>query len=129
MTQISVLVIDDDAPAAESLAALLWTRGAAADWAVNAHGAIARLSLKPYSALVLDVYLPGPDGLELLRTLRATPDYGSCPVVVLTAASGEDLGGVEAELAGLGPARVLQKPAEVEEVLLAIESMRGKKGE
>ncbi|MCW3008968.1 MAG: DNA-binding response regulator [Solirubrobacterales bacterium] len=71
-----VLAVDDERPALEDLARLLrGERGVRqVDIAGDGREALARLGERHYDALFLDVRMPGLDGLELARALRAFAD-------------------------------------------------------
>ena len=70
-----ILLVEDDS--------LLVQAGWAVDWVVDGLDAEAALRTNSYDSIVLDLGLPGIDGLTLLGRLRATKD--STPVLVLTA--------------------------------------------
>ncbi len=78
-----LLVVEDDASLVAALGAGLRDGGFAVDVAGTAEAAHDRLRDNPYDLVILDLGLPGIDGLTLLRALRTT-DH-SLPVLVLTA--------------------------------------------
>ena len=82
-----VLVAEDEPNIAESLSFLLTRAGF--DVAVESDGtaALAALEAAPPDVLVLDVMLPGVDGYEILRHVRADDTLRALPVVMLTAKS------------------------------------------
>jgi len=83
-----ILLVEDDEPLAASIAGALQAQGWHVD--VSARGEPVPLSLArdAYDALILDIGLPGIDGLETLRRVRA---QGSLlPVLMLTARDGVD---------------------------------------
>lgn len=121
---MNALVVDDDAAGAEGLTTLLRARGYDADWAANAEGALARMHLGKFDALVIDEYMTGLDGLGLVRQMREQEAWRAVPVVILTAAADEPFAQIERDLLALGPACALRKPAGVEEVLAAIEGLK-----
>ncbi len=93
-----VLVVDDNADMRDYLQRLLGRH-----WEVDAVGdafkARARLaSANPPDLVVADVMMAEVDGLQLLRQLRADPEVGDVPVVLLSARAGEDevIAGLEA---------------------------------
>jgi signal transduction histidine kinase/DNA-binding response OmpR family regulator len=81
-----LLLVEDNADLRGYLTRLLTEDG----WSVVAvPDAPSALQTEPAPDLVLcDVMLPGPSGLDLVTTIRATPDWASVPVVLLTARSG-----------------------------------------
>jgi two-component system, OmpR family, response regulator len=78
-----VLVVEDEAKLADLLARGLREEGHAADVARNGEDALWMATAVPYDAVVLDVMLPGLDGLEVCRELRRRSVW--TPVLILTA--------------------------------------------
>ena len=74
-------------------------------------GLAAALSERP-DVVVLDVQLPGLDGPEVLRALRAGPDTAQLPVVFLTGGPAAD----DAGLLALGARGVLHKPFDAADI-------------
>ncbi len=79
----TVLIVDDDAALREGLAETLADLGHRAEQAADGAAALARLAQGGVDAVLLDLRMPGLDGMEVLRRLRARPD--APPVAVLTA--------------------------------------------
>jgi two-component system, OmpR family, response regulator MprA len=79
---MKVLIVDDDRALREALRRALTLAGYDTLLAADGEGALALAATRP-DALVLDVGLPGIDGLEVCRTLRASGDR--VPVLMLTA--------------------------------------------
>ena len=82
----TVLLIDDDTELCELLKEFLSLEGFSVDAVHDGAEAIERLRSASYDAIVLDVMLPGLQGLEVLRSLRS---FSAIPVLMLTA-RGED---------------------------------------
>ena len=57
-------------------------------YAVDGADALAKLAEEVPDLVILDIMMPGIDGFEVLRRLRANPDYDGLPVLVQTALSG-----------------------------------------
>ncbi len=68
-----VLVVDDNVDAAEGLRQLLEMHGHTVETAYDGAAALARLEASPPDVLLLDLGLPGIDGLEVARQARARP--------------------------------------------------------
>jgi signal transduction histidine kinase/ActR/RegA family two-component response regulator len=80
----SVLVVDDNRDAADSLATLLRTMGAAALIAYDGEQALRVAAQTPVGLAILDIGMPGMDGCELARRLRAMPGGQALRLVALT---------------------------------------------
>ncbi len=78
-----VLVVDDEPKLSALIARALREDGHAADVAGHGNDALWMAQAAPYDAIVLDVMLPGIDGFEILRRLRASAVW--TPVLMLTA--------------------------------------------
>ncbi len=79
----TVLIVDDDAALREGLAETLADLGHRTEQAEGGTAALARLARGGIDAVLLDLRMPGMDGMEVLRRLRARGD--APPVAVLTA--------------------------------------------
>ena len=79
---MDILIVDDDALLRRSLAFNLEKAGYRASTAATAEDALARARLDPPDLILLDIGLPGMDGLDALRHLRQEFDV---PVIFLTA--------------------------------------------
>ena len=112
-----LLVIDDDSRIRTLLARYLGDHGFRVTTAGDAAEARLRLAGLAFDLLVVDVTMPGEDGLSLVRSLRQTMDV---PILMLTARSE-----IEARIAGLesGADDYLAKPFEPRELLLRINSI------
>jgi len=77
-----ILLVDDDALLRRSLAFNLEQAGYATQTAQNAEDALSIARLNPPDLVLLDIGLPGMDGLQALRVLR---DDLRLPVILLTA--------------------------------------------
>ena len=83
-----VLVVEDEARMSRVLKRGLEEEGHAVDLAADAPEGLWLATENPYAAIVLDVMLPGFDGFELCRKLRAAGVW--VPVLMLTARDGVD---------------------------------------
>ena len=77
-----LLIVDDDPSIHELVHAMLVGHGWEADGASNGEEALARLKTHSYEVLLVDILMPGMDGLELLGQLRAR--HPATPVVMMT---------------------------------------------
>ena len=78
-----VLLVEDDAMIGEAVRKGLRAEGFAVDWIDNGLSAETAIGTVDYDLVVLDLGLPGKDGLAVLRTLRS--GGSALPVLVLTA--------------------------------------------
>lgn len=83
---IRILVVEDDQEAADLLVLILQERGATVSMAGDYDAAVAALGAQSPDLLVSDIGLPGKDGYDLIRHVRAAPGtYARIPAIALTA--------------------------------------------
>jgi len=82
-----ILVVEDDSDIAELLRLNLADEGYGVEVATNGESALARLPARPWDAVILDLMLPGMDGMEVCRRIRALPRY--TPIIIVSAKSAE----------------------------------------
>ena len=113
-----VLVADDDRAIRESLARALELEGYEAVPAVDGVESLTRVRQESFDALVLDVMMPGVDGLAVCRVLRADGDR--TPVLMLTARqeTADRVAGLDA-----GADDYLPKPFELDELLARLRAL------
>ncbi len=80
-----VLIVDDDPDIRQLLADYLQQHELQVSCAVDGRQMRAVLASQPVDAIVLDLMLPGEDGLTLFRALREQPRHAAIPVLMLTA--------------------------------------------
>ena len=85
MTGEMILVVDDNLVNLKLARVLLTRAGYEVRAATNADEALAVLETVCPSLILMDIQLPGMDGLELTRLLKADPRYRDIPIVALTA--------------------------------------------
>jgi len=81
--RVRILIVEDDAALATGIARILEGEGHAVDVMSKGEQALAGVQQERFDMIILDVGLPGIDGFEVLRRLRATGQ--KIPVLVLTA--------------------------------------------
>ena len=113
-----LLLVEDDEALAREIADELRTHGDTVDVAARGGDGLARAGTGTYDLLILDLLLPGRDGLAVLERLRA--DAVRTPVLVLSA-----LASVGDRVAGLkaGGDDYLTKPFATEELLARVEAL------
>ncbi|MCF8206602.1 MAG: response regulator transcription factor [Methylotenera sp.] len=123
---LRALVVDDDAEIRTSLAAYLAGFGWQVSTAADGQAMRQMLPLAKFDAIVLDLMLPGEDGLSLLRWLQGLPD---APPVLMLTARGDTMSrviGLE-----LGADDYLAKPFEPRELVARLQALvrRANKGQ
>jgi two-component system OmpR family response regulator len=115
-----IMVVDDDAEIRELLQAYLEKNGMRVDAVADGEEMWRRLSEAAPDLVILDIMLPGADGLALCRDLRARPETAELPIIMLTA-RGEDMDrilGLE-----MGADDYLPKPFNPRELLARIKTV------
>ena len=112
-----ILVVEDDVPLAATLERVLAAEGHDVVTARDGNEALRLARARPFDLVVLDVMLPGLDGIAVCRRLRGT---GPLPILMLTA-----LGGTEERVRGLdsGADDYLVKPFAYEELLARVRAL------
>ncbi|WP_121830090.1 response regulator transcription factor [Streptomyces sp. S1] len=112
-----ILVVDDDPTVAEVVGGYLERAGCSVEHATDGPDALLRAERRWPDLVVLDLMLPGLDGLEVCRRLRA---HRPVPVIMLTARGDEDdrISGLE-----VGADDYVTKPFSPRELVLRVESV------
>lgn len=108
MTQ-RILVVEDDTIQADSIAYLLKMRGYDSRSVLNGEAALSVLAVNKFDLLLVDLYMPGINGVELARKLREVC-CSSVPIVLMTAADVEVIRDIQSYSESLKPLSILQKP-------------------
>lgn len=117
--QYTILIVDDEAATRQVIASLLGGAGYATIEAASGHEALGTLSRTLPDLILLDLVMPGMDGLELLRALKSETKTQSIPTIILTGLSGGD-----ARISALqgGAADYLIKPFDGTELRTRVEN-------
>jgi two-component system nitrogen regulation response regulator NtrX len=111
----SILLVDDEPGVRSSVAGILADEGYDVEAVETGEACLAALAARRYDLLLLDVWLPGIDGLETLRrALEADPEL---PVVVI---SGHGTIETAVRAVRLGARDFVEKPLALEKTLLAV---------
>jgi len=115
-----ILIVEDDPDIANLLAHSMKKAGFAADILLTGAPVVAHVRRDQPSLLLLDVMLPGLDGLELCRALRADPATAAVPIIMITARADEAdrIGGLE-----LGADDYITKPFSPNEVVARVRAL------
>lgn len=97
-TNGTVLIVDDESVGRKTLKALLFTEGYDLAFAANGPEALALAAELNPDVILLDVMMPGMDGFEVCRRLRANPQVAEVAVIMVTSLDDRDsrLKGIEA---------------------------------
>ncbi len=120
---LRVLAVDDVPANRQLLAALLERHGHRCETAADAEAALARLAAGGIDVVLMDVHMPGIDGVAAARLIRSLPPpVGGVPIVAITAQSAAE----EREaLLAAGMADVIEKPISATELLAALSRAAG----
>jgi two-component system response regulator MprA len=120
---VAILVVDDDAGLRRALRRVLVAHGFEVELAEDGELALSTLRRRPFDLVVLDVMMPGPDGIEVCEQLRAAG--GDLPVLMLTArdAVRDRVTGLEA-----GADDYLVKPFANEELVARVRALLRRAG-
>jgi two-component system, OmpR family, response regulator MprA len=115
---MSVLVVDDDFAIRESLDRALRANGYDVELATDGTEALQAIDDAPFDAVVLDVLMPGRNGIDVCRSVRASGNH--VPILILTArdAVPDRVAGLEA-----GADDYLVKPFALEELIARLRAL------
>lgn len=85
MTKKSVLIVEDEEDILKLLEITLNREGFVTTGVANGLDAIKLVKSRPYDLVLLDLMLPGMDGIEVCRNLRKNETYKDLPIIMLTA--------------------------------------------
>ena len=86
----TVFVVEDDPDVNRLIRTNLQTAGYIAEPFSNMLSALAKARIQPPSLFLLDIMVPGEDGLEFCQRLRSMPEFSSTPIIFVTAKGSED---------------------------------------
>lgn len=118
-----VLLVEDDPMIGEAIQGALKDATYATDWVQNGQTALTTLGCQHYDLVLLDLGLPGKDGLEILTSIRAKDN--PVPLLIITARDG-----LNDRLRGLdgGADDYVLKPFEMVELLARMRAVLRRKG-
>jgi len=119
MTLDRLLVVDDLPDNIALIEAMLLAQGYEVDTATSGLEALAKVAAQPPSMVLLDVMMPGLSGIETTRRLKAQPNLGFIPILLITASDQASLQeGLDA-----GADEFLRKPLDQSELLARVRSL------
>lgn len=124
MKEFKVLMVDDEEDFVKTLAERMQMRDLDSDVAFSGEAALQIVEDQIPDVMVLDLKMPGIDGMEVLRRVRKA--YPQVQVVILTGHGSEK---DEAEARRLGAFAYLQKPVDIEKLIITLKNAYKKKME
>ncbi len=118
----NVLLIEDEQNIIEAISFVLSRAGWNVKTHANGHDAMDAVRARVPDVIILDVMLPGRNGFDILTDIRADPELGKTPVLMLTA-RGQTKDREMAERAGAS--QYMTKPFSNTEILEAITRLVG----
>src|SRR5271157_1537687 len=119
MKQRRILVVDDEPEIRRSLSGVLEDEGYAVDAVESGEACLAALPGAGFELVLLDIWLPGIDGMEVLSRIREMP-FGERPVVVVISGHGSIEAAVKATK--LGAFDFLEKPLSIDKVSVVVKN-------
>ena len=117
-----ILLVDDEEEFARTLAERLKARGLRVDVALSGEEALEKARGKSFDAIILDLAMPGMDGIDTLKEFRAiSPDL---QIIILTGQATVQKG---IEAMKFGAVDLMEKPADLKDLLAKIEEASSKK--
>lgn len=121
LNELKILLVDDEPDSLEFVKFFLEDQGAIVTTASCADDAIAQFQAVHPAILISDIAMPGKDGYDLLRELRAIPTDQAFSAIALTAVVDEDS---KQQAFAVGYRIHLSKPLDVEQLIEAISTLR-----
>ena len=125
LSGVRVLLVDDDEDTREIIERVLARRGAGVVAVASAPAALEVFGRQRFDVLLVDIMMPGMDGYEFMRKIRALPPEqgGRVPAATLTARAVTD-DRVESLRAGFQ--RHLKKPVDADELAEVVATLAGR---
>jgi CheY-like chemotaxis protein len=117
MAQRSALIVDDSRTARAVLANVLEKHAVAVDMAESAEAALERLGHTRPDVIFMDHQMPGMDGLQAVKAIKANPTTATIPIMMYTSQEGELYVGQARALGAVGVLPKQIKPVEVSALL------------
>jgi CheY-like chemotaxis protein len=115
---VKVLVIEDNPLNMELILEILRSQGFTVDTADDGEKAIKMTEKSTYNLILMDIGLPGIDGVEATKIIRSKSQFKNIPVIALTAFA---MAGDKERLLKAGFDEYISKPLDVHEFVLKME--------
>ena len=113
-SQPSVLVVDDDPRALKLMSIVLGKAGYRVTTASDGNAGLKCLAIERPDVVLVDLLMPGIDGFEFCRRVRASPSLADVPIVLLTAMASTE---VQQQARSAGANDIVTKPFDRPELL------------
>lgn len=122
MAKEKVLLVDDEQEFTQVLSERMGSRGLQVEAVDNGRAAIRKIKQETYDAIILDMVMPGMDGMETLKHIRElNPDI---QIILLTGHATLEKG---VEAVKLGALDFLEKPADIQKLMDKIKEAKAKR--
>ena len=122
METMKALFVDDEAEYLQTAVKRMLKRGINVTGVTNGPDALNRLAAEPFDVVILDVRMPGMDGIEVLRTIKNR--YPLMEVIMLTGHANME---VAIEGMELGAFDYLMKPIDIDELIYKVQDAHQKR--
>ena len=113
----TVLIVDDSATIRSRFEWLLSNHGFSVETAENGLSALSELAEQKPDLILLDIYMPGMDGIQVCEAIRVDPSHRDLPILIISGVGRGDINkAIEA-----GATDFLVKPVGDDEVLRAVD--------
>jgi DNA-binding response OmpR family regulator len=113
-----ILIVDDEEQIRELLSGYFAEKGYAVILASNGEEAIELVEKETPEVILLDIKMPGTDGIEVCRTLKSGKKTGPIPVIMMTGLNDRVVDAIQARADDL-----IDKPFNLAELLIRVESI------
>jgi len=120
MSSPLILLAEDNEANISTIAGYLRAKGYQILLAHNGQEAIALVQAEHPNLILMDIQMPGMDGLEVIQHLRQDPDLGAVPIIALTALA---MAGDRERCLAAGASEYLAKPVKLKQLALLIQKL------
>ncbi|MDD5616429.1 MAG: response regulator [Candidatus Methanoperedens sp.] len=118
---VKVLLVEDNPLNMELIIEILQSQGFTVDKADDGEKAVIMTEKSTYDLILMDIALPGIDGIETTKKIRSMPQYKNVPFIALTAFA---MAGDKERLLNAGFNEYVSKPLDVHEFVKKMEKYR-----
>jgi len=118
--KMRIMIVDDDATTRKILGMYVRQKGFDVVMAENGFNALEKLAGETVNLIMTDLNMPNMDGIELIRNLKANPDYAGIPVMMVTTEADEE---ERAKALEAGAEAYLVKPVTGEVVAASVKNI------